>query len=553
MIILIFPFLVSFYLLILGNFILTKLFKNFNSNRAIEYIVSIIFLSNLFLILNFFTSLNKYINTLVFIIPLIYIFLLNKKLIFELITISLIFSVFFVFLISFDNINRPDGGLYHLPYISALNENKIIIGLANLHFRFGHTSILQYFEAGFNNIIFKEIGILIPKSILFFSICLYFLKEFQLNLKSKKVFFSILSFLIFFQIFYDMNRYSYQGNDVPAHLIILFVSYFFLRNDISKYNNFFLISIICLFAFQIKSTSIVMLLLPLAIIILNKKIDFLYKSKNIIIIIFTISWLVKNVLISGCFIFPIKQTCLNSLYWNSSLVPSENDVFKVSEENEAWAKGWPDRKDKSLNYENFIKSNWIKIWYKSHGQNVVLKKIIPLILIILIIYLLVRNELKNNEENKFIYKKNFILFSTLFLGTILWFFKFPTYRYGSSYVIGSIIFSQFYLFKCSNINENLKKILKILIFLTLTVVFLKYLTKYENSKNVWPNIYSFETNAQKPLEFEKIYKDNKLLYYHTGGGKVCMYSPSPCTNVSVHEDVNLKIVNGHKIYYLEIK
>ena len=296
-------------MLILGNFILTKLFKNFNSDRTIEYILSIIFLSNLFLILNFFTSLNKYINTLIFIIPLIYIFFLNKKLIFEILTTSLIFSVFFVFLISFDNINRPDGGLYHLPYISTINENKIIVGLANLHFRFGHTSILQYFEAGFNNIIFKEFGILIPKSILFFSICLYFLKEFQVNLKSKQAFYSILSFLIFFQIFYDMNRYSYHGNDVPAHLIILFVSYFFLKNDISKYNNFFLISFICLFAFQIKSTSIVMLLLPLAIIILNKKINFLYKSKNIILIIFIISWLIKNTLISGCFIFPIKQTC----------------------------------------------------------------------------------------------------------------------------------------------------------------------------------------------------------------------------------------------------
>ena len=101
----------------------------------------------------------------------------------------------------------------------------------------------------------------------------------------------------------------------------------------------------------------------------------------------------------------------------------------------------------------------------------------------------------NNEKNKFIYKKNLILFSTLFLGTILWFFKFPTYRYGSSYLIGSIIFSQFYLFKYLKINKNLNKILKILIFSTLAIVFVKYLTKYESSKNIWPNIYSFETNV----------------------------------------------------------
>ena len=39
---------------------------------------------------------------------------------------------------------RPDAGLYHLPFTKILNEEKLILGLSNLHFRFGHTSILQY-------------------------------------------------------------------------------------------------------------------------------------------------------------------------------------------------------------------------------------------------------------------------------------------------------------------------------------------------------------------------------------------------------------------------
>ena len=551
--ILIFPFLVSSYLLVLGKFIVTKFFKNFNSDKTVEYIISIIFLSNLFLILNFFTSLNKFINTLIFFIPLIYIFFLDKKLIFENIKISLIFSVFFVLLISFDNINRPDAGLYHLPYISTLNENKIIVGLANLHFRFGHTSILQYLEAGFNNFIFRELGILIPKSILFFSISLYFFREFQINLKAKRSFFSILSFLIFFQILYDMNRYSYHGNDVPAHLIIYFVSYYFLKNNISSYNNFFLVSIFCLFAFQIKTTSIIMLLMPLAIIVLNKKFYFLLKNKNIIIIIFTIAWFLKNILISGCFIFPIKQTCLNDLYWNSSLLPSENDVYKVSEENEAWAKGWPERENKSLSYHDYIKSNWIKTWLKTHGQNVLLKKIIPLVLIIFIIYFFIRTEIKNSKISKNILLKNIIVFSILFVGFILWFWKFPTYRYGSSYIVGSIIFSQFYFFREFYLKSNLKKIFRFMIFFIFTVITIKYLVKYDENKNIWPNIYSFETSIQKPYNFKKIFKKELFLYYYTGGGKLCMYSPSPCTNITVHKNVNLKIVNGYRIYFLENK
>ena len=52
--------------------------------------------------------------------------------------------------------NRPDAGLYHLPFINIINDSKLIFGSANLEFRFGHTSILQYLAAGFNNIVFTE-------------------------------------------------------------------------------------------------------------------------------------------------------------------------------------------------------------------------------------------------------------------------------------------------------------------------------------------------------------------------------------------------------------
>ena len=66
-----------------------------------------------------------------------------------------------------DNTNRPDAGLYHLPYINIINDSKIILGSANLEFRFGHSSILQYLSSAFNNIIFTNKGILIPLANIF--------------------------------------------------------------------------------------------------------------------------------------------------------------------------------------------------------------------------------------------------------------------------------------------------------------------------------------------------------------------------------------------------
>ena len=80
-------------------------------------------------------------------------------------------------LLIYANVNRPDAGLYHLPYISILNSEKIILGLSNLHFRFGHTSVIQYLSALNNNFLFNEIGVLIPLSSLASFFIIYFHNE----------------------------------------------------------------------------------------------------------------------------------------------------------------------------------------------------------------------------------------------------------------------------------------------------------------------------------------------------------------------------------------
>ena len=55
-----------------------------------------------------------------------------------------------------------------------LNENKIILGISNLHQRFGHTSIMQYLSAIHYNYIFGLNGIVIPlASVAIYSIILF--------------------------------------------------------------------------------------------------------------------------------------------------------------------------------------------------------------------------------------------------------------------------------------------------------------------------------------------------------------------------------------------
>lgn len=154
--------------------------------------------------------------------------------------------------------------------------------------------------------------------------------------------------------------------------------------------------------------------------------------------------------------------------------------------------------------------------------------------------------------------KNKFLFLQIvgILGTLLWFVKFPTYRYGASYIIISLI--------CLIITINMKKSFKILtkqfnnfIIIVFLIIIAKYISKYDNEKSFFPEISSFSekinnTNvADKHLR--KVYINNKFSHYTTDDRYLCMYSSSPCTNIPTDKSLNHKKKAGYNIFYLDSK
>ena len=118
-------------------------------------------------------------------------------------------SLLIFLLIVKSDIYQPDAILYHLQYTSILNDEKIILGLANIHFRFGHISIMQYFSAFFNNYIFTEKGIVLSSAIIASSIIVNFISQIYNYLKNKKFnFHFFFLFLVFIFIVYKMNRFG---------------------------------------------------------------------------------------------------------------------------------------------------------------------------------------------------------------------------------------------------------------------------------------------------------------------------------------------------------
>ena len=167
--------------------------KTINKKQTIEEVSSqsifgVIFISFTALVLNFFVPLNKEVNSIFLIIFLITFILIFKKKInfYTVLYFSIISGVISFLLLVLSHIYNPDAGLYHYPYINILNNEKIILGLSNLHFRYGHISIIQYTSAFFYNFLFDLNGIVIPLASLVSFIILNFLFKIFESLKKKK-------------------------------------------------------------------------------------------------------------------------------------------------------------------------------------------------------------------------------------------------------------------------------------------------------------------------------------------------------------------------------
>ena len=558
-------FISSIYFLIVGS-ISSRVLFNENINEKNNYyefaLFGIIVSSILAFLINFFVSLNRYINDLLFILPFI-VLLFNSHLKInlefkELFKLSLIVAIISTVVISYDNVYRPDAGSYHLPFISILNDNKIIIGLSNLHFRFGHISIMQYLSASFNNHIFFDNGILIPGGIIFTFMTLYLLTNIY---NQKNNFIVLISFIFLIFIFFRMNRYSSLGNDGPAHfyfmyLMILTLNY---KEYIQNYNNFFnKISLIGIFIFFNKLTMLLALLIPLFFIFQNNFLK-IYKSKIFLcIILIFFSWIGKNIITSGCAAFPLEQTCFKKLQWFDKSETRRSNAKSGRIENEAWTKGAPNQTEKS--FEEFIQTfEWINTWKKHHGKKII-KKITPFLIFVSIFTLFIVMTGKNKKFTIFNKKEKifwFLIFLNLF-GSILWFIKFPVFRYGYGYLISFFgILYVFILLKVYEINfSNFRKKLKLIFIIFFIGLLSKHsLRIYQNfdlETTPWPVIYS-----DNPLivqnKMTPHFQNNEIIFY-TPQLSMCYYSNlSPCTNMAKNEfdvkDIKMEKVKSYKKYY----
>ena len=515
-----------------------------------EMVFGIIFVSFLALFINFFFPLNLYISSILpFISLAIILKARNKFFNLNFLKFLLLNSFIITLLISESNVYRPDAGLYHLPYIGIINSEKIIFGITNLHSRYGLTSILQYFSAINYNFLFQNNGIVFAQALIASSVILNFLSQINIYIKKKKFNFHFfyLFFIIIF-IFYKMNRYSEYGNDAPAHFLVFFlISELLLQ--INKFNlkNYGNNLILTLFIIQNKLTLIFIVLVNLVSL---DKINFkslITDKKFLFVNFFFIIWITKNIITSGCLLYPIKFTCNDKLFWTNI-----GTIEEISKPAEAWTKGWSNKSDKYIiSITDFNKNfNWIKPWSQVHLK-IILKIIVPYIFFCLFIIFLIR--LRNLKKKQIVLEKELIFYFIILLTCFsVWFLKSPLFRYGYSFIITTLAFIFSYLsykIDLSNTKKtyyfNIVLCLLISIFITKNIIRI-YKTNNDYNNSPWPKFYSM-SGENKLAKFKKINLNGLNIVKPVDG--YCMYIKKVCSHYDIAN--NLEISSKYNYYFID--
>jgi len=541
-------FITNFFYLVLGKLIFNKYFEERKNNASESAILGTVIASFLSLLINFFFPLNLINNSIVFITIILVFFFKKNNLNSKDYLFLLISSCSSFLLILYDNEYRPDSALYHLPYVQILNENKIILGLSNLHSRFAHISILQYLSAFNYNIFTKNNGILIPLASITSFLYIYFFNDLLEFLKKRggvscgKLF----SLVILIYISYKINRYSEFGNDAPGHLFLFYLisKFIYLKNYSLK--SIHLTYLYSVFLFSNKVFFIFVFLIPFYMFIRNKNFKKIIFSFTSLILL---AWFIKNILISGCAIYPLKNTCFTTLKWTDIKTVEAYHI-----EAEAWAKAWPQNVNNKISMKEFSKNfNWVKAWSLIHFKYII-KTLVPFIFIIFFILIFLCWKKKSKRDYDLIKlddQKYLILLIIGTLGVFSFFFKYPVYRFGYSYII---LFFFIFLIKIFNkiYYNNFLLASKIIFSICLiTILSKQFLRIYINhdKRNFVPSHVFIGTK-----DYDKKYKkfmlnDNFSAYFSIGE---CYYGLAPCSHYE-ENIINLKVQNNftYNILYNE--
>ena len=338
-----------------------------------------------------------------------------------------------------------------------------------------------------------------------------------------------------------MNRYSEFGNDAPTHFLFFFLISELIQSlnkeEKSLNSNQLLLSI---FIVLNKITMAFAILLPFIFMKQKNLFKLITVPRNLFAISFLVLWILKNIIVSGCAIYPVTKLCFENLKWTNI-----SQVKAVSQENEAWTKAWPEYKNiKQLSQSQYSSNfNWLHTWSRTHFKKII-KILIPYLSLITIIFFIINFRYKEKKKLEYDRQNNMylILIFLMVLFSIIWFLKVPVYRYGYSYFVTFIALG--FSFICTikkPIKDTAYNFLNYFLIFFIIIFVLKNIIRI-----VKPN-YNSESLIPKITYLQKsdVKKVNLNNFYYFESNKMCGYGFSPCTHYK-NQKLKSKIRNGYK-------
>lgn len=450
--------------------------------------------------------------------------------------------VFFCFILLGFSEHPIDANMYHHPYVSYLNSEKIIFGIAQVQFRFGHVSFLQYTQAITGNKFLHDLTIASPNLIIY-CFFLFYCADIILKNYKKRILF-ILTILINSFILIKLSRYREFGNDLIPFILASYLLINVIKEKFYKeYNKINTINFFPLYSILIFSHKISYIFTSLTFLAIFKKEDIIKIIKNkftlIIFFFFLFSWIAKNIITTSCLAYPLVISCIQNTSW---YLTGMADPKNASWLTELWSKDFITMENwKSLDLNQYINTfQWVPNWLNNHFLKI-LEKMSPIFIICLIIsvYIIAK---KNNLKKKISIPNNkfFLLLMLIFIGLAIWFLKAPVFRYGSFYIVAFVSILFIFLIKNQIYSVDIVNFKKLKIIFMISIFFLI-------SKNLIRQVKSEENffALTKPniSEYYNIGKNNlKILKPRTIG--VCYYSGSICSH-EVKKSDNFEKFNGY--------
>lgn len=228
-----------------------------------------------------------------------------------------------------------------------------------------------------------------------------------------------------------IGNLSSPSTDHPVLLLSLFLAFVFLRaletQELTAFRyEFWLAVLFTCFIVMIKISMLPLFLVPLMLIWVGKRRNFASLNwKNLLLPAFTTVltfgiWLIRGLVLSGCLIYPIGQTCIWSLPWAVTRAQVENEAMYIM----SWA-----REPRVSPSQVLANWNWLRPW--SWSLITSMDFILPIICfgIGLGVALIVWRQVRMQRGIAF----PLALGAISIIGMLWWFITAPDLRFGSTW------------------------------------------------------------------------------------------------------------------------